>query len=1156
MLSRLAPCPLLLRRLGASFLLAALTLVAEAQDIAFDDSAVVMPGYTLWWKVDVAAKEITVKMKAATAGWVGFGIAHMGGMKGADMVVGFVDDNGVASVKDYWSLDNVRPSEDECQDWQLVSGGRTCDAGNCTTTIVAKRALSTADAQDWPILDDGRPTRIVVAYGRANSFSYHSSDRRSTRVLFFPKRSSVLKDADFEALRKDPNVGSFELRSKNFEIPVPGGVDPATTYVVRCFSSKDLIQQGIPDSDIIGIEPIIDPANMEYVHHFIVTGFFAGGSDCRAMGESMIWGWAPGVDGFMLEDDIGFPLGSQTGAFVAIGMQVHYNNPSLVKGVVDSSGIRVYYTTKRRKIRAGVLEIGDPDVRLLGEEIPGGLSEYRFSCTGEFTEKLGGPVTVQRRQLHMHGTGTRMTVRQLDKDGNLKRSSEADIYDYNFQDMLRADTGQSFQVNPGDSFDVSCYFKTPSTGKKYSFGLASQDEMCIDFVYYYPAPEDPSALNNGKCSLGEEHMALSAGPIVPPTVPNGITVDADAVGQAFIGRKFGTPCSQLRETAESMLSGGSCKLKTSPTMELPDMRHETVKVSGDISLQVTLAGSRAASAKKLLFVHGFPEARMTLAPLAAEVLQRFALRSQDMTAILVDQRGFNASSKPTAEKAYELPQLVADMAQVLEQLLGTGEKATVVSHDWGGPVSWALAAERPDLVEALVAVNAPHPDILVQLLKTNAEQQAASDYILEWTLQKGRRLSSRPLSKAASESLRQSEALLTLSAGRKEEQKRHLQRSDDDDDDDDGGCRDLDPSELAGNSCHQIQAALSVACDADLGKLLPTNDDVKGLQFSDICPVTCGVCTPGEGQGAIGSMEDVAKYMSFNKGWNVQEEMGFLTSWWWSWELEAPHRLAWKTDALHAGLRWYADNINLTTAGDWSTLSVPWTKSYDNIQVPTQVIWGMKDVAFANEDHLKLFPNYATATPDIVRMADSDHWLILSEACKVAEHIDKFLTSKLNVVEMQTITGSLTFSATGVSKSQVESSVTAALSQKLGVDKTAVTLTVTETRRLGAARRLAGSWQVDYTVNAPASSRENMKVVQAELAGDPSAFGTLLKAELVKAGAEEASLGFQLEAAVMEVPEAKTTSGADGSESVSGSKPASLVLPLVATLAIALRLAA
>ena len=77
-----------------------------------------------------------------------------------------------------------------------------------------------------------------------------------------------------------------------------------------------------------------------------------------------------------------------------------------------------------------------------------------------------------------------------------------------------------------------------------------------------------------------------------------------------------------------------------------------------------------------------------------------ALTSAGWRAIAPDLRGMGASSRPGD---YRVGRSVADMVAVLNTL-GV-EKATVVGHDWGAAVAWALAATQPDRVERLVAMS-------------------------------------------------------------------------------------------------------------------------------------------------------------------------------------------------------------------------------------------------------------------------------------------------------------------------------------------------------------------------------------------------------------------------------------------------------------------
>ncbi|MFK0209823.1 alpha/beta fold hydrolase [Streptomyces sp. NPDC090298] len=91
--------------------------------------------------------------------------------------------------------------------------------------------------------------------------------------------------------------------------------------------------------------------------------------------------------------------------------------------------------------------------------------------------------------------------------------------------------------------------------------------------------------------------------------------------------------------------------------------------------------------------------------------------------VALDQRGHGASEKPAAgpftREAY-----VADAAAVVEQL-GLGP-VTLVGHSMGALTAWQLAAERPDLVRALVIC-----DMRASALGA-ASQRAWQDWFRRW----------------------------------------------------------------------------------------------------------------------------------------------------------------------------------------------------------------------------------------------------------------------------------------------------------------------------------------------------------------------------------------------------------------------------------------
>jgi hypothetical protein len=179
---------------------------------------------------------------------------------------------------------------------------------------------------------------------------------------------------------------------------------------------------------------------------------------------------------------LGVPFGGLYG-FNSFMMEIHYNNPDRVEGMVDSSGVRFYYTTQPREFEMGILQLGDPYIRLLGAPVGNGLSSHSFSCSsGCSLEALQGQsVTVIREHLHMHQSGTRIVNEQI-RGGEVIRAGALDFFDYRQQSNPPVQQ-EPFQVLPGDSFNTVCYYRGQD-GEE--FGMPTRDEMCIAFIFYFP----------------------------------------------------------------------------------------------------------------------------------------------------------------------------------------------------------------------------------------------------------------------------------------------------------------------------------------------------------------------------------------------------------------------------------------------------------------------------------------------------------------------------------------------------------------------------------------------------------------------------------------------------------------------------------------------
>lgn len=146
------------------------------------------------------------------------------------------------------------------------------------------------------------------------------------------------------------------------------------------------------------------------------------------------------------------------------------------------------------------------------------------------------------------------------------------------------------------------------------------------------------------------------------------------------------------------------------------LRDEYVEANG-VRLHYVTAGS----GELILFLHGFPEFWYAWKNQLAEF-------SKDHHAVALDMRGYNLSEKPCELSEYRVTKIVEDVREVANQL-SPDARIVLVGHDWGGYVAWVFAAAYPEMLGKLVIVNAPHPAIIAHLLRSDPDQQKASEYM-------------------------------------------------------------------------------------------------------------------------------------------------------------------------------------------------------------------------------------------------------------------------------------------------------------------------------------------------------------------------------------------------------------------------------------------
>jgi pimeloyl-ACP methyl ester carboxylesterase len=150
------------------------------------------------------------------------------------------------------------------------------------------------------------------------------------------------------------------------------------------------------------------------------------------------------------------------------------------------------------------------------------------------------------------------------------------------------------------------------------------------------------------------------------------------------------------------------------------MNIETFQVELPHGIHLSCRAAGRADAPLLLFMHGFPEAAFVWDELMLSLADRFRCVAPNL-------RGYEKSSAPAEVEAYRPKHLASDMVALVEHL--GAPLAALVAHDWGGAVAWGIAAQRGDLLERLVIINAPHAGTFLRDLKSDPVQQKASAYM-------------------------------------------------------------------------------------------------------------------------------------------------------------------------------------------------------------------------------------------------------------------------------------------------------------------------------------------------------------------------------------------------------------------------------------------
>jgi len=251
--------------------------------------------------------------------------------------------------------------------------------------------------------------------------------------------------------------------------PIEVGDSDVNEYV--CYGvDVDLKQK----RHVVGLAPHID--NAAVVHHLLLfqadQPYSKTPTPCAAFGSAawrLVAGWAPGGPAMELPQEAGFPEDVGTTHWI---LQVHYNNPKRAAGLLDSSGYGLCTTDQLRKYDADVMAPGS-----VAFNIPA-HGKLEQTCDYRFTQASG--IHVFGATPHMHKLGTAMST-QLIHNFKPTMIHDSPMFDFNYQSGYEV----SADVKFGDVLRTTCAWKNP-TEKAVTFGENTENEMCFDFLAYYP----------------------------------------------------------------------------------------------------------------------------------------------------------------------------------------------------------------------------------------------------------------------------------------------------------------------------------------------------------------------------------------------------------------------------------------------------------------------------------------------------------------------------------------------------------------------------------------------------------------------------------------------------------------------------------------------
>ena len=480
-----------------------LLFIVKSMDMfhnAFSDDS-----YKYMWKINESQQTITFTLDVATLGWVGIGFSSDGRMLNSDSIICYIDKSQKCICTDRYSNSYSTPPTDTLlggkDDLTDISGKYE----NGRTSVSFTRKLDTGDKYDYAI-KKGIDVNVLFSYridGNPDSengvFNKHSKAGGKKLILYEIPNSNIT-----DSYKHSDKTWSMDIKFDGFNIPA------IKTYYACKFYDINQIATNITgkNKDVsyhaIAIEPIVD--NVERLHHMVlygcnITSLEGRTKDIFECGKmlkecnNVVYGWAPGSPTVLLPKEAGIIWGTEDLKYGVL--QIHYDNPPM-KSEIDSSGIKIWYTTELRTFDAGIMIIGMVHQLM---NIPAGQKKFEVMGKCGAPCIASGDITVFGYFPHGHKYATGIKTELTTVDGKIDQTSLA-IDNFRFDSQRQYILKTPIILKPGWSANTFCYYNTENSNQPIKGGEDSDQEMCFNFIAYYPKENGFNHCFNGIGSLG------------------------------------------------------------------------------------------------------------------------------------------------------------------------------------------------------------------------------------------------------------------------------------------------------------------------------------------------------------------------------------------------------------------------------------------------------------------------------------------------------------------------------------------------------------------------------------------------------------------------------------------------------------------------------